>query len=50
LLLSTLDSGATFEGFNAGLDELGVPASEPRAVDSRFAACKGWQPPCRTSV
>ena len=37
LLLSTLDSGATYEGFNAGLDELGVPASEPRAVDSRFA-------------
>jgi type VI secretion system protein ImpM len=37
LLLSTLDSDATFESFNAGLDELGVPASEPRAVDSRFA-------------
>ena len=32
LLLSTLDSGATFESFNAGLDELGVPTSEPRAV------------------
>jgi len=37
LLLSTLDTGATFEGFNEGLDGLGLPASEPRAVDSRFA-------------
>jgi type VI secretion system protein ImpM len=37
LLLSTLDSGATFEGFNAGIDALGVPLTEPRAVDSRFA-------------
>ena len=37
LLLSTLDTGATFESFNDGLDSLGFPASEPRAVDSRFA-------------
>ncbi|TFY89034.1 type VI secretion system-associated protein TagF [Pseudomonas nabeulensis] len=29
LLLSTLDAGATFEGFNAGVDALGVPPSEP---------------------
>ena len=33
----TLDAGATFENFNAGLDSLGLPATEPRAVDSRFA-------------
>ena len=37
LLLSTLDAGATFEGFNDGVDKLGIPASEQRAVDSRFA-------------
>lgn len=37
LLLSTLDAGASFESFNAGLDSLGVPASTLRAVDSRFA-------------
>ena len=37
LLLSTLDSGASFESFNAGLDQLGVPTLELRAVDSRFA-------------
>lgn len=37
LLLSTLDSGATFESFNHGVDQLGVPPAERRAVDSRFA-------------
>jgi len=37
LLLSTLDAGATFERFNDGVDSLGFPATEPRAVDSRFA-------------
>ncbi|MBA1292106.1 type VI secretion system-associated protein TagF [Pseudomonas lurida] len=37
LLLGTLDSGATFEGFNEGLDRLGVPTAEPRALDGRFA-------------
>ncbi len=36
-MLSTLDAGATFENFNDGLDTLGFPASETRAVDSRFA-------------
>ena len=38
LLLSTLQPGATFEGFNHGVDRLGLPASEPRALDSRFAS------------
>lgn len=37
LLLGTLDSGATFEGFNERLDRLGVPTTEPRALDGRFA-------------
>jgi type VI secretion system protein ImpM len=34
LLLSTLDAGATFEGFNAGLDALGVPPYEPRVAQT----------------
>ena len=38
VLLDTLEPGASFEAFNAGLDNLGLPASEPRAVDSRFAS------------
>jgi len=40
LLLSTLDAGATFESFNDGLDSLGFPAGEPRAVGGR---CAGQQ-------
>ncbi|MGY2419375.1 type VI secretion system-associated protein TagF [Pseudomonas tolaasii] len=38
LLLSTQDAGATFESFNDGIDNLGLPASELRTVDSRFAS------------
>ena len=37
MLLSTLDPGATFEGFSDGLERLGLPGSEARALDSRFA-------------
>jgi type VI secretion system protein ImpM len=38
LLLSTLDAGATFEGFSEGIDSLGAPACQPRLSGRRFAS------------
>ncbi|WP_010168241.1 type VI secretion system-associated protein TagF [Pseudomonas sp. PAMC 25886] len=38
LLLSTLDAGATFEGFSDGIDSLGAPAFQPRLSGRRFAS------------
>ena len=37
LLLSTLDAGASFEGFSDGIESLGAPACQSRTLGSRFA-------------
>lgn len=53
LLLSTLDAEASFEAFDAGLQELGNPVCQPRTAGNRFAGLQRFaatDPRARSAV
>lgn len=53
LLLGTLDSGASLEGFSDGLNALGAPASQPSTLGRRFAGmqwCDAADPQARMAA